>query len=109
LRRTPWQPGTAMVLADLTWSDGSPVVASPRQILKRQLERLAEHGLVAYAGTELEFCVYRDSYEDAWKRGYRDLTPANLYNVDYSLQGTARVEPLLRRLRVEMAGAGMRP
>jgi glutamine synthetase len=109
LRRVPWQPGTAMLLADLAWLDHSPVVASPRQILRRQLDRLAERGLVALAGTELEFCVYRDSYEDAWRRGYRDLTPANLYNVDYSLLGTGRVEPLLRRIRNEMAGAGLRP
>jgi len=109
LRRVPWEPGSAMLLADLTWLDGSPVVASPRQILRRQLDRLARHGLVAYAGTELEFCVYRDTYEQAWQKGYRELTPANLYNVDYSLQGTARVEPLLRRIRVEMAGAGLQP
>ena len=51
--------------------------------------------------------LFRDSYEDAWRRGYRDLTPANQYNVDYSLLGTARVEPLLRRIRIEMAGAGL--
>lgn len=109
LRRVPWQPGTAMVLADLRWFDGTDVVASPRQILRRQLDRLAAHGLAAFAGTELEFIVYRDSYEDAWRRGYRDLNPANLYNVDYSLLGTARVEPLLRRLRNDMAGAGLVP
>jgi glutamine synthetase len=109
LRRVPWQPGTAMLLADLTWLDGSPVAASPRQILRRQAARLAERGLTAYTGTELEFCVYRDSYEDAWRRGYRDLTPANLYNVDYSMLGTARIEPLLRRIRTEMAGAGLAP
>ncbi|MEV4497346.1 glutamine synthetase family protein [Micromonospora arborensis] len=110
LRRMPWQPGSALLLADLTWLDGSgDVVASPRQILRRQLDRLAEHGLTAYAGTELEFVLFRDSYEDAWRRGYRDLTPANQYNVDYSLLGTARVEPLLRRIRTEMAGAGLMP
>ncbi len=109
LRRIPWQPRTALVLADLTWFDGKPVVASPRQILRRQIDRLRERGLVAFAGTELEFVVYRDSYEDAWRKGYRDLTPANLYNVDYSLLGTARVEPLLRRIRNEMAGAGLTP
>jgi glutamine synthetase len=109
LRRVPWQPGTALLLADLTWLDGTPVAASPRQILRRQLERLAERGLDAYAGTELEFIVYRDSYEDAWRRAYRELTPANLYNVDYSLLGTSRVEPLLRRIRTEMAGAGLEP
>ncbi|MFI6162644.1 glutamine synthetase family protein [Micromonospora haikouensis] len=110
LRRVPWQPGTAMLLADLAWLDGSgPVAASPRQILRRQLDRLAAHGLTAYAGTELEFVLYRDSYEDAWRRGYRELTPANQYNVDYSLLGTSRVEPLLRRIRTEMAGAGLTP
>jgi glutamine synthetase len=109
MRRVPWQPGTALLLADLTWLDHTPVRSSPRQILRAQLDRLAAHGLTAYAGTELEFCVYRDSYEDAWRNGYRDLTPANLYNVDYSLLGTARVEPLLRRIRNEMAGAGLRP
>jgi glutamine synthetase len=109
LRRTPWHPGTALVLADLTWLDGSPVTASPRQILQRQIDRLAGKGLRAYAGTELELVIYQDSYEDAWKRGYRDLTPANQYNSDYSVLGTARVEPLLRRIRNEMAGAGLVP
>jgi len=109
LRRIPWQPGSALVMADLMWFDGTPVLASPRQILRAQLDRLAGYGLTAYAGTELEFVVYRDSYEDAWRRGYRDLTPANLYNVDYSLLGTSKVEPLLRRIRTSMAGAGMMP
>ncbi|MEV5326221.1 glutamine synthetase family protein [Nonomuraea sp. N2-4H] len=107
LRRIPWHEGTALLMADLAWEDGSEVTASPRQILRRQLARLAERGLAAYVGTELEFVIYDNSYEDAWKRAYRDLTPANLYNVDYSLLGTARVEPLLRRIRREMEGAGL--
>ena len=107
LRRTPWQPGTALVTADLAWHDGTPVPASPRQILRRQLDRLAEHGLTAWAGTELEFIVFRDSFEDAWKSGYRELTPANQYNADYSLLATARIEPLLARIRNEMGAAGM--
>ncbi len=107
LRPIPWQPGTVMVVADLQWADGSEVVASPRQILRRQIARLAERGLIANAGTELEFIVFKTSYEDAWRSGYRDLDPANLYNVDYSLLGTARVEPLIRRIRNEMAAAGL--
>ncbi|MEU6718175.1 glutamine synthetase family protein [Nonomuraea sp. NPDC046802] len=107
LRRVPWQEGTAMLMADLAWESGGDVTASPRQILRRQLARLAERGLAAYVGTELEFIVYEDTYEDAWKRAYRDLTPSNLYNVDYSLLGTARIEPLLRRIRREMEGAGL--
>ena len=107
LRRIPWHPGTALVIADLTWLDGTPVVASPRQILQRQVDRLAERGLVALAGTELEFVVYTDTYEQAWAKNYRDLSPANDYNVDYSILGTSRIEPLLRRLRLGMAGAGL--
>jgi len=105
----PWHPGTALCLADLAWADESPVVASPRQILRRQVDRLAERGWTALVGTELEFIVFQDTYEEAWKKAYRDLTPANLYNVDYSMLGTARVEPLLRRIRNEMAGAGLEP
>ena len=107
LRRVPWQEGTALCLADVVWHDGSDVVASPRQILRRQLARLAERGWSALAGTELEFIVFRDSYEQAHKKGYRSLEPANQYNVDYSLLGTARVEPLIRRIRNSMLGAGM--
>jgi glutamine synthetase len=107
LRMIPWHPATALVLCDLEWADGSPVVASPRQILRRQVERLVERGLVAYAGTELELITFRDTYEEAWSAGYRGLVGANQYNVDYSLLGTARIEPLLRRIRNEMTGAGL--
>jgi glutamine synthetase len=108
LRQVPWQEGTVLLMADLAWEDGSDVVASPRQILRRQLARLAERGWQAMAGTELEFIVFRDTYEEAWHAAYRDLEPANLYNVDYSMLGTARVEPLIRRIRNSMMGAEMR-
>jgi glutamine synthetase len=107
LRPVPWQEGTVMCLADVAWLDGTEVAPSPRQILRRQLARLAERGWSANAGTELEFIVFLDTYEEAWHKGYRDLRPANLYNVDYSLLGTARVEPLIRRIRNSMGAAGM--
>ena len=107
LRRVPWQEGTAMCVCDLAWEDGSPVVASPRQVLREQLRRLGERGWRTNASTELELLIFRDSYEAAWHKGYRDLEPTNLYNVDYSMLGTARVEPLIRRIRNEMGAAGM--
>ena len=107
LRRVPWHPGTVMVQADVHWLDGREVVASPRQILKKQIERLANAGMGAFVGTELEFILFNNTYEEAWSRGYRDLTPSNQYNVDYSIIGTSRVEPLLRKIRLDMAGAGM--
>jgi len=107
LRLLPWHEGTALVLCDIEWDDHSPVVASPRQVLRRQLDRLAALDMEAFVGTELELIVFRDTYESAWTKGYRGLEPANQYNVDYSLTGTARVEQLLRRIRNGMDGAGL--
>jgi glutamine synthetase len=107
LRRIPWFPATALVMCDVEWLDGSPVLAAPRQILRRQLQRLDDLGLDSYAATELEFQVFNDSYEDAFKMGYRGLEASNQYNVDYSMIGTGRIEPLLRDIRNGMAGAGL--
>jgi glutamine synthetase len=109
LHPVPWMPGTAMVLCDLAWLDDThtAVAESPRQILRAQVERAAAKGWVALAGTELEFIVFNDTYEQAWSAGYRDLSPANQYNVDYSLLGTSRVEPLLRDIRNGMFTAGL--
>ncbi len=107
LRPIPWLPGTAMVLADVQWLDDKPVAASPRQILRRQIDALRAENMVALVGTELEFIVFKDSFETAWNKAYRDLIPANQYNVDYSIIGTTRVEPLIRAIRLGMAGAGL--
>jgi glutamine synthetase len=107
LRLLPWLESTALVLCDIQWLDGRPMPASPRQVLKAQLKRLAERGLKAYVGTELEFIVFNDTFESAWDKAYRGLEPANQYNVDYSLLGTSRIEPLLRDIRNSMTGSGM--
>jgi glutamine synthetase len=113
MRLLPWQPGTALVLADVAGlgdghgATGGPVRVSPRQVLRAQLERAAEHGWTAMAGTELEFVVFEGGYEQAWDSGYRSLVPANRYNADYSVLGTGRIEPLLRDIRNSMAGAGL--
>jgi len=108
LRLTPWIPGTALVIADLTLaSDHSPIGVSPRQILRKQIERLAARDLIPYVGTELEFIVFDDDYRTAWRQGYRDLHPASDYNIDYALHASTRMEPLLRDIRNGMDGAGM--
>lgn len=107
LRRVPWHEGTAFCVADVLTTDGEEVAPSPRQVLRRQLQRLSDINFRAYIGTELEFIVFKETYEEAWSAAYRNLTPANFYNVDYSLLGTGRIEPLLRRIRLEMSAAGM--
>ena len=107
IRVLPHLPATVMVQCDLAWPDGRPVVQSPRAILQAQVDKAAEMGFVALAGTELEFIVFEDTYESAHAANYRGLTPANQYNVDYSILGTTRVEPLLRDIRNHMYAAGL--
>ena len=107
LRVIDWQPGAVLVLADVQWLDHTDVVASPRQILRKQVKALTEAGMEAMCGTELEFVVFKDTYEEAWDKGYKNLIPVNQYNVDYSILGGSRIEPLLRRIRLSMAKAGM--
>jgi glutamine synthetase len=108
LRLIPWLPSTALVLADLAWHDGAPVEAAPRRVLRRQLDRLQARGLRAYVGTELEFMVFDNTYRDAWASGYRGLTGASDYNMDYAMLASTRIEPLLRDIRQQMEGAGLR-
>ncbi len=106
IRVLPHLPATVMIQCDLVWPDHRPVAQSPRTVLGRQVQRAADLGYVALAGTELEFVLFDDTSEAAHELGYRDLTPANQYNIDYSILGTSRVEPLLRDIRNTMYAAG---
>lgn len=107
LRPMPWLEGTVLCLADVMHHDGSPVVESPRQILRAQIARLAERGWNAKIGSELEFVLFRESYDSAREKGYRDLKPANAYNVDYSILGTTMVEDVIRPIRLTMKQSGL--
>jgi glutamine synthetase len=107
LRVAPWQPKAAIVLCDIELFGHVPAEMAPRTMLQRQLERLRAHGLTAYAATELEFILFRTSYEEAWNQGYRGLVPANQFSSDYSLLATARVEPVIRKIRNAMEAAGI--
>jgi len=100
-------PATVMIQCDLVWLDHAPVVQSPRTILQAQVDKAAAAGYVALAGTELEFILFDTTYEQAWRDNYQALPAANQYNIDYSIVGTTRVEPLLRDIRNTMYAAGM--
>jgi glutamine synthetase len=108
LRRIPWLEGTALVLADVAWHDGSPVAPSPRQVLKRQVERAAEHGYTPMFGSELEFFLLKETYEEAHAKHYRDLTPSVQYILDYHILASTYDEPFIRQIRNGMEGAGIR-
>jgi glutamine synthetase len=107
LRRVPWLPGTAMVLCDVDWEDGSPVVASPRQVLKAQVERARAAGFEPMFGSELEFYLLKESYAEAHAKHYRDLTPSVPYILDYSILATTYDEPFMRQIRNGMQAAGI--
>ena len=108
LRRIPWLEATALVLCDVVWHDGSPVAPSPRQVLLRQVERAAELGFTAMFGSELEFYLLKETYEEAHAKHYRDLTPSVPYILDYHVLATTYDEGLIRQIRNGMQGAGIR-
>ena len=107
LRRIPWLDRTALVIADVVEHDGSPVAASPRQILIAQYERASEMGFTSYAASELEFYLYKESYAEAWEKGYNDLTPTIPYILDYHILATTMDEAYLGPIRRGMQGAGI--
>jgi glutamine synthetase len=107
LRRIPWLEGTALVLCDVDWEDGSPVVASPRQVLKTQVERARAAGFEPMFGSELEFYLLKETYEEAHAKHYRDLTPSVPYILDYHILATTYDEPFIRKIRNGMQQAGI--
>jgi glutamine synthetase len=108
LRRIPWLEGTALVLADVLWHDGSDVKPSPRQVLKAQVERAEALGYTPMFGSELEFFLLKETYAEAHAKHYRHLTPSVPYILDYHVLATTYDEPLIRQIRNGMQGAGIR-
>src|SRR5207342_1564552 len=108
LRLIPWLEATALVLGDVEWHDGSPVQPSPRQVLRTQMERAAKLGFTPMMGSELEFYLLKETYTEAYAKGYTGLTPSVPYIIDYHILATTYDEPLLRAIRNGMHAAGMR-
>jgi len=107
LRRIPWLEATAMIQCDVAWADGSPVRPSPRQVLRTQVERARSLGFEAKFASELEFYLLRESYEEAYRKRYVDLTPSVPYILDYHILAASYDEPLLRQIRNGMHRAGI--
>jgi glutamine synthetase len=108
LRRIPWLEGTALVLGDVAWHDGTPVQPSPRQVLRAQVERAASLGFTPMLGSELEFFLLKETFAEAHAGGYAALTPSVPYILDYHILATTYDEPLIRQIRNGMQAAGIR-
>jgi glutamine synthetase len=105
LRLLPWLEGSAMVVCSLSRPDGAVVDVAPRRILEHQVERARAMGLEVMCATELEFYLFRESFEEAAAKGWRDLHPHVSTIEDYQLLQTSREEYVLRRVRNEMLEA----
>ncbi|CDZ33204.1 glutamine synthetase family protein [Neorhizobium galegae] len=108
LRKLPWLEGTALVLCDvLDHHTHEEVPHSPRAILKRQVQRLADMGMSAFMATELEFFLFDQTYDQARESGYRNLKLASGYNEDYHIFQTTKEEEVMRAIRTGLQGAGI--
>jgi len=108
LRRIPWLEGTALVLADAVDEEtGELVPVAPRTILRRQVERAAAMGFRVMMASELEFYLLKDSFDEAYEKGYRGLRPYGWYNEDYHLFQGTKAEPIYRQIRNLMTAAGI--
>jgi len=108
LRMAPWLEKTAMVICDIADEETKePVEVAPRQILKRQVERAKQAGYTSKIGSELEFYLFKNSFEEAAAAGYRNLEPSSSYIMDYHMLQTTRDEWIIRQIRNDMLGAGI--
>jgi glutamine synthetase len=108
LRRIPWLPATALVLADvLDHHHHEDVPHSPRAILKKQVARVAAMGMKAFFASELEFYLFDETYADIHAKGYRDPKTAGYYIEDYHVFQTTKEEPVMRAVRNGLQGAGI--
>ena len=108
IRPIPWLEGTALVLCDiLDHHTHAEIAHAPRSILKRQIQRLADLGYTAHMATELEFFLFENSYDTIRQKGFRKLKPISGYREDYHILQTTKEEPIMRRLRNQLAAAGI--
>ena len=107
LRLVPWLPGTALVLCDMLDHHHQPVAHSPRQILKRQVERARAMGFEPMMATELEFYLFENSYESLRDSNFAGLKPISAYNEDYHIFQTTKEEDVMRAVRNGLYAAGI--
>ncbi len=108
VRYLPWIDKTAMVVCDLVDVDsGAPVEVSPRRILQVQADKAEAAGYVPMIGSEIEFFLFKESFDEAHPRGYRGLTPNSPYLEDYHILQTTKEEDVLGAMRRALVGAGM--
>lgn len=104
-RAIPWLEKTAIILADVTSRDGAVLDHSPRQLLRNQLQRLADMGLAADMAAELEFYLFNEPFDEARAGKYENLKFSSWYPEDGHIFQTTKDEPYIRAIRTLMEKA----
>jgi glutamine synthetase len=108
LRVGAWLDKTAIVLCDaVSNATGDWIEVAPRTVLRRQIGRLAEHGLAPLMASELEFYLFEESYAAAQAKGYRDLAQSQHYIEDYHILSSTQVEPVIGEIRRKVDASGI--
>ena len=108
IRVTPWVPKTALILCDLmSVKTGMPISVAPRQILRDQVAAAQRAHLEPMIGSEIEFYLFRDSYDQLHDKGYRNLLPHSPYMEDYQIAQTTRDEYVVGEIRRGLEAAGI--
>ena len=110
LRQPDWLERSALVFCDLQRGAAhDPVVVSPRALLKQQIGRLAEVGLYARCAIELEYYLFRDSYDEARRKKYDgdELQTWGAYLEDYHMLAGTRAEAYHGAVRRHMSASGV--
>jgi glutamine synthetase len=108
LRRASWLDKSALVLCDVVdEATGDLIAIAPRSILRRQIERAHDAGFLPTGATELEFFVFKDSYDAARGKHYTGLSTYGDYIEDYHLFQGTKTEGLLGAIRSHLRQSGI--
>jgi glutamine synthetase len=104
LRMIPWEAGTAFFLIDLFSNEGRPLAISPRQVLKRVIERAKAAGFSPRFAAEYEFWIFRETPQSLREKGFRNLVPLTPGMFGYSVLRASQNSPLVLDLIDQLAG-----
>jgi len=74
-RKIPWEPDTALFIADFQYSDGRPYPACPRQLCKQILQKADDMGFTVKSAFEYEFFLFDETPHSVREKKYENLTP----------------------------------
>ena len=84
-RKIPWEPGTALFIADFESPDGSPYPACPRQLCKTVLHKADAMGYKVKSAFEYEFFLFDETPHTVREKKYENLAPFTPGMFGYSI------------------------